>query len=244
VRADDVGLFVEGEFTSDEIGQALRQKALADAVIGLSVGGPVIAARTLPGEGRELVKVDLAHVALTLSPAHPGAAIMAAKTAAVAAGRVALWTVLSAEQELALGSALRDPDRERRRREDEMLAAADWPPRYFDRETRLLLLNGLAKAQAVQAFDADDDRRRELARRERLNAESDAMRAAMASHRDPDGRGHCPVSTATYSWYFSLGDNRRCAFPDTTVGSDTINSLQTHQARRPVAGSFRPGLAH
>jgi HK97 family phage prohead protease len=80
VRADDVGLFVAGEFTTDEVGQSLRAKALAGAVIGLSVGGLVIEARGLPGGVRELLKVDLAHIAVTNSPGMPGAAITAAKS--------------------------------------------------------------------------------------------------------------------------------------------------------------------
>jgi hypothetical protein len=54
---------------------------------------------------------------------------------------------------------------------------------------------------------------------------------------------HCSVSTATHIWYFSLGDNRR-GFREITVRSDAINSLLARQARRPVAGLFRPEMAH
>jgi hypothetical protein len=48
----------------------------------------------------------------------------------------------------------------------------------------------------------------------------------------------CPVNTCTKISYFSPGDNRRRVFcePGLTVAFDIINSLQTGQARRPVAG--------
>jgi hypothetical protein len=77
----------------------------------------------------------------------------------------------------------RDPDRDRIRAEDELLAAASWPPPSIDRESRLLLLDRVAMAKAARIPAFDDGRQAERERREQANRYSTDLAEWMAAHR-------------------------------------------------------------
>jgi len=124
------------------------------------------------GGGRPLDQITVVGGAVTPKPMNAGAVIVSGKSGAWAPV-VDVYADVQARR--------RDPDRERRRAEDELLAAASWPPPSIDRESRLALLRGAAQAKAARL--ADDGDRLERERWERANAYSTGLAEWMAEHR-------------------------------------------------------------
>ncbi len=129
--------------------------------------------------GRLLDRVGIYGGAITPIPANERAVILSGKDAGALAA-----AVLTVEQEIEAGRARRDPDRDRRRREDELLAASDWPPRSLPRGIRLELLSGAAQAKAARDLSGDSERERVAERRRKANDYSNGLREVMA-------RPHC-----------------------------------------------------
>lgn len=81
----------------------------------------------------------------------------------------------------------RDPERERRRRQAKILAAAAWPPAELvdalGVDAAYGLLEGAARAKAAQTVQSDPERVRAQARWKRDNDYSNALSAWMAAHR-------------------------------------------------------------
>jgi HK97 family phage prohead protease len=188
-REDEAGLHLEGTFTDDEAGQTLRAKAMSGAVIGLSIGGPILDARPGPGGTRELVAVDLAHVVVTGTPAHPGAMITAAKqddlgciTASVVDELAQLETWARGEQQSELlTSFVEDPS--------SMLATAQF---LVDLELRDQQAELEAWAATVR-LPSEAEKRREAAqvRRETDNRHSYGLHAVMRASAPAGGCGRC-----------------------------------------------------
>lgn len=182
---DQTGLWIRASLSGDADAQLLRQKMLAGALSGLSI--EYIAGKTghiiMPDgmAARELDQVDVFHIALTGVPANPSARVTAVKGGAgtgLAGLPVPVVDIYADAQ-----ARHADPDQDRARREDAMLAAADWPPRDLPRDIRLRLLQGSAEAKAARAASEDEAGRRERERWERDNAYSTGLAEWMASHK-------------------------------------------------------------
>jgi hypothetical protein len=156
---DHYGLRIAGQWMPDETAQKLRRKVRSGARLGLSIDYLTDAARPDGKGGRLLDRVTVVGGAVTPHPMNPGAFITESKYAAAV-------PVITVGQSIADGSARRDPERERRQREDELLASVSWPPPSIDRESRLALLAGAAEAKARRELAGDPERAREQARRD------------------------------------------------------------------------------
>lgn len=174
---DAYGVRIEGDWMPTEPAQRLRAMARAGARLGLSMDYLPLAWRPDGAGGRLLDEVGIYGGAVTPIPANERAVILAGKDAGPLPA-----AVLTVAQDIEAGRAARDPDTDRRRREDEMLAAVSWPPAHFGRETRLALLAGAAQAKAARELAGDPERARARARWERENAYSTALAEWMADH--------------------------------------------------------------
>jgi HK97 family phage prohead protease len=78
------GLTVKGRLLIDDVPRARELRALvqAGAVSGLSIGFTTKKAETRKGGGRTIRAVDLLEISLVTVPAHPGAKVTSAKSAA------------------------------------------------------------------------------------------------------------------------------------------------------------------
>jgi HK97 family phage prohead protease len=175
------GLWVAGTWAPDPVAQQLRAAVAAGAPLSLSI--TYIARGTQPdgAGGRLLSDIDVTSIAVTNDPANSGSFILGGKGAAPESPQSApiadLYAAIQAE------SVRRDPDRDRIRRENELLAAVPWPPPgMFDRETSLALIRGATAAKAAR-LPADDGDRIAAERRERDNAYSNGLAAWMAANR-------------------------------------------------------------
>jgi HK97 family phage prohead protease len=193
VRAveDRTGLWIRAEWAADADAQMLRVKAQSGG-LSFSVGGAVLAAVPLPGGGRELVKVDLMHVAVTGTPANSSAQITVAKGPTTA-------LVYTAAEELEQQRRRRDPGIARRRAEDQGIV--NWLPFPWlldDPELRAVALQGLHRAaMAKSAAERVDDPVRAAKQRQhdQANTYSSALMAWNDEHRNHRrcGFGGCDV---------------------------------------------------
>lgn len=80
------GLQVSGKLLVDDVARAreVRALVLAGAVTGLSIGFTTRKAEVRKGGGRIIRAVDLLEISLVTVPAHPGAKVTSAKSAAAA----------------------------------------------------------------------------------------------------------------------------------------------------------------
>lgn len=80
------GLEVKGRLLVDDVAKAKEARALvrAGAVRGLSIGFITKSASTRKGGGRLIKGLDLVEISLVTVPAHPGAKVTSAKSAAQA----------------------------------------------------------------------------------------------------------------------------------------------------------------
>ncbi len=173
---DHHGLRIAGAWMPTERAQALRQMVRNGAKLGLSIDYLTDASRPDGKGGRLLDRITVVGGAVTPKPMNAAAVITEGKHAASA-------PVVTVAQDIADGSARRDPDRDRIRREDQLLAAVDWPPPgLFDRETSLALIRGAAAAKTL-AVPADEGEAMLAARYEENNNYSNGLARWMAAHR-------------------------------------------------------------
>lgn len=80
----DTGLEVRGRLLVEQVERAREVRALvqAGAVTGLSIGFSTKKASARKGGGRTITSLELVEISLVTVPAHPGARIRSAKTAA------------------------------------------------------------------------------------------------------------------------------------------------------------------
>lgn len=86
IGEDARGLTVKGRLLIDDLPRAREVRALVQsgAVTGLSIGFMTVKAENRKGGGRTIRAVDLLEISLVSVPAHPGARVTGAKTAAEA----------------------------------------------------------------------------------------------------------------------------------------------------------------
>ncbi len=86
ISESDKGLTVKGRLLIDDLSRAREVRALVQsgAVTGLSIGFMTVKAENRKGGGRTIRAVDLLEISLVSVPAHPGARVTGAKTAAEA----------------------------------------------------------------------------------------------------------------------------------------------------------------
>lgn len=86
ISESDKGLMVKGRLLIDDLPRAKEVRALVQsgAVSGLSIGFMTVKAENRKGGGRTIRAVDLLEVSLVSVPAHPGARVSSAKSAAEA----------------------------------------------------------------------------------------------------------------------------------------------------------------
>lgn len=86
IGEDAKGLTVKGRLLIDDLPRAREVRALVQsgAVTGLSIGFMTTKAENRKGGGRTIRGVDLLEISLVSVPAHPGARVTGAKTAAEA----------------------------------------------------------------------------------------------------------------------------------------------------------------
>jgi HK97 family phage prohead protease len=84
IAESDKGLIVKGRLLIDDLPRAREVRALVQsgAVSGLSIGFMTLKAENRKGGGRTIRAVDLLEVSLVSVPAHPGARVTGAKSAA------------------------------------------------------------------------------------------------------------------------------------------------------------------
>jgi hypothetical protein len=172
---DSRGLRIEGQWMPTERGQQLRQMVANGARLGLSIDYLTDSARPDGKGGRLLDQITVVGGAITPKPLNPMAYIIAGKGAGTWAPVTDIYADAQARR--------RDPDRERRRAEDAMLAAADWPPRNLPRDIRLSLLNGAAASKAARIPAFDDGARVQRERWQQANAYSYGLAEWMAANR-------------------------------------------------------------
>jgi len=170
---DSRGLRIEGVWAPTQAVQALREMARSGMQLGLSIDYYPVSERPDGMGGRFLDEITIVGGAVTPHPMNSSALITEGKHAAPVLV-VGLYDSIQAGR--------RDPDRERRRAEDELLAAASWPPPSIDRESRLALLRGAAAAKAARLAD-DDGRQAERERWEQANRYSTGLAEWMAAHK-------------------------------------------------------------
>ena len=86
ISESDKGLTVKGRLLIDDLPRAREVRALVQsgAVTGLSIGFMTVKAENRKSGGRTIRAVDLLEISLVSVPAHPGARVTGAKTAAEA----------------------------------------------------------------------------------------------------------------------------------------------------------------
>jgi HK97 family phage prohead protease len=175
--ADSRGVRIEGRWLPTPEAQRLRAMAREKTPLGLSIDYTVTKSRPDGAGGRVLAEIQIFGGATTNIPLNPQCVIVASKDAGALAS-----AVLTVEQDIEAGRAARDPDTDRRRREDELLASVSWPPAHFGRETRLALLSGAAQAKAARHLAGDPERERQRARWERDNRYSTDLAEWLRAH--------------------------------------------------------------
>jgi len=171
---DSRGVRIQGQWAPTQAGQALREMVKAGHQLGLSIDYYPTAERPDGQGGRYLDQITIVGGAVTPKPMNSSAVITEGKYAA----SVPVVDVYADAQ-----ARHADPDRDRRRREDELLAGLDWPPPSIDRESRLALIRSAAAAKAARAAGEDDAGRRERERWERDNRYSSDLAAWMVANR-------------------------------------------------------------
>ncbi len=171
---DSRGVRVQGVWAPTQAAQNLRQMVKNGQQLGLSIDYYPVDERPDGQGGRYLDRITIVGGAITPRPMNSSAVITEGKFAA-SVPVVGLYDDAQARHA--------DPGRDRERREDELLAAVDWPPRGLSRDIRLQLLNGAAAAKAARAAGEDDAGRRERERWERDNRYSSDLAAWMAANR-------------------------------------------------------------
>lgn len=169
---DRHGLRIEGQWGPGERAQQLRQMVRGGQRIGLSIDYFTISSRPDGKGGRYLDRIAIVGGAVVVHPANPRALIFDGKSGSSAS--VVAWC---GDRHI---QVRRDPAD---LADDRMLAAADWPPRDWPRETRLAILNDVARAKAARLNDEDEAGTRRRARWEQANRYSSDMAAWLAEHR-------------------------------------------------------------
>lgn len=123
--------------------------------------------------GRYLDRITIVGGAITPKPMNSAAVIIEGKFAASA-------PVVDWRADAQARAERNDPQR---KAEDRMLAAADWPPKHWDRELRLSLIQGCAEAKAARQLEDGPERERNRARRDQANAYTTALAEWMAANR-------------------------------------------------------------
>jgi HK97 family phage prohead protease len=186
-RETPEGLWVRGRWAPDAVAQDLRGKVAAGAKLSLSITYLAPGAQPDGMGGRILPEVDVTSVAVTNGPASAGSFIRAGKGAPPLTGARPVpetAPIVDLYADVQQQAEHNHPDRERKAAEDRLLSAASWPPRHFDRETRLALINGAARAKALRLASEDDDGERAGRERwERDNEYSSNLHAWMAAHQ-------------------------------------------------------------
>lgn len=195
VRAveDSTGLWVRATWGEDAAAQRLREIAKSGGY-SFSVGGQVASSRPVRlrdgSTARELTELDLAHVLLTHSPANRSARVVTAKQDSA----LVVWRA----EEIEAQRRRADPDRRRRQAEDR--AIAEWLPGEVagfvagDPQLRSVLLGDMARAAAAKSMTPDAVQHRD--------------RAAVA--RELDNR-RC---YETHRWLAEHAGHRRCRTGD------------------------------
>ena len=147
--------------------------------LGLSIDYVPRSWRPYGDGGRVLTDVHIVGGAIVTAPMNPAAMIISGKGGASVAPVVDVFADAQARH--------RDPERERRRRQAKILAAAAWPPAELvdalGVDAAYGLLEGAARAKAAQTVQSDPERVRAQARWKRDNDYSNALSAWMAAHR-------------------------------------------------------------
>jgi hypothetical protein len=173
---DDHGVLVTARWAPTERAQQLRQMVQAGHHLGLSIDYLTDASRPDGQGGRYLDSIRIVGGAVTPHPMNSAALIRESKTGTVAWAPVVSWG--------ADAQARAERNDPQRLAEDKMLAACDWPPRHWDRETRLALIRGVAEARAKAiAATPDEAEARRKARWERDNEYCYGLAATMARLR-------------------------------------------------------------
>jgi len=171
---DSRGLRIEGQWAPTQAGQNLREMVKSGMQLGLSIDYYPVSERPDGMGGRFLDEITIVGGAITPRPMNSSALITEGKHAA-SVPVIGLYDSIQAGR--------RDPDRDRIRREDAMLAAASWPPPgMFGRETSLALLRGAAAAKAAR-LPADDGARLERERWQAANRYSADLSMWLAANR-------------------------------------------------------------
>lgn len=171
---DSRGLRIAGRWMATETAQRLRGMVRRGVRLGLSIDYLPVKWRPDPSGGRFLSKVSVYGGAVTPKPANPMAYITEGKGMEAWAPVIEWGTDAQAQAER------NDPQR---LAEDRLLAAASWPPRHFDRATRLALIQGAAEAKAHREDEGDPVRERAQRRRDFDNRYCLDLAAWMAANR-------------------------------------------------------------
>ena len=172
--ADQHGVKISANWAPTETAQRLRDMTRAGHQLGLSIDYLVDAARPDGTGGRYLDRITIIGGAVTPKPMNAAAVITE--------GKAAPWAPVA---DLFGDVQARHADPQRLA-DDRMLAASSWPPRHWDRETRLALIRGAAEAKAARTMP-DDGAAARRARWERENARDHDLSAWMAAHRAAAG---------------------------------------------------------
>jgi HK97 family phage prohead protease len=216
-REDHKGLWIRATLTSDDDAQAIRAKLKSGAKIGLSIGYNPVRVREVHGPhgrpARELVEVDLAHVAVVGTPANGSAFITSAKAASRYAppdrtpdvSPVTTTPVVTQAAHIAAERERRHGSGRELQRKAEFLAASSGLPVERVAGLGADVIEGaytsLLRDAAVRAerAKAEDPERKAL---ERRRAQHEAyyagLRNAMAEGADPDGCGYCRACRIGY----------------------------------------------
>jgi hypothetical protein len=181
---DQRGLRIEGRWMPTERAQALRKMVRNGARLGLSIDYLVDASRPDGKGGRLLDLITVVGGAVTPKPMNAAAMITEGK--AGASVPVVDWCA-----DVQARSERNDPQR---LAEDRLLAACDWPPRHWDRDTRLSIIRSSAEAKARREFQSDPQRESERVRQRRQeqnNRYSDGLRAWMEAAKAAGRCGSC-----------------------------------------------------
>jgi hypothetical protein len=190
---DEHGVRIAAKWAPGATAQGLRAMARDGHALGLSIDYLVDDWEPDGRGGRNLTRITIVGGAITPKPMNPGATVIESKGEA-ATGYAPVVTI---EQSIGAGAAAAERATPERRREDAMLAAASWPPRHFDRATRLALLTGAAQAKAHHELEGDYERQRVQARREQQNRYSSGLAAWLAS-ATVCGHGSCLPGACKY----------------------------------------------
>ena len=170
--ADAHGVLISADWAPTARAQELRAMTRAGHHLGLSIDYLVDASRPDGAGGRFLDRITIIGAAATPHPMNPAAVITE--------GKAPPWSpVADVFGDVQARAERNDPQRQA---EDRMLATAAWPPRHWDRGTRLALIKSTALAGAARMPPEDGEALR-AARWERNNAYDLDLAGWMAAHR-------------------------------------------------------------